>query len=249
MIPNGLTHEHAMHLQAAELERTIAMLRSLSEDEWSAQTDCPAWDVRRMYLHVLGACEAGASMRENVRQFVSARRLQRREGGPLEAALSAVQIRSRLDLTPAQIVSRLGSIAAPMVRARTKVPALARRAKIKVDGPVVERWTAGYLIDTIYLRDLWMHRVDACRATGQMISLSVDHDAVIVADVVNEWAHRHAQPCRLTLTGPAGGVFEFGSDPKSVATVPDLDFDAVDFCRTLSGRAAGSDLLATVVPF
>ena len=72
MIPNGLTHEHAMHLQAVELERTVAMLRSLSEDAWSAQTDCPSWDVRRMYLHVLGACEAGASIRESVRQFVSA---------------------------------------------------------------------------------------------------------------------------------------------------------------------------------
>lgn len=249
MIPNGLTHHQAMRLQEAELEQTIAMLRSLSENAWSAQTDCPAWDVRHMYLHVLGACEAGASMREGMRQFVSARRLQRREGGPLEAALSAVQIRSRLDLTPTQIVSRLSGIAAPMVRARTKMPAPVRRTKIMVDGPIVERWTVGYLIDTIYLRDLWMHRVDACRATGQQMALSADHDAVIVADVVNEWAHRHAQPCRLTLTGPAGGVFEFNATSKSDPPVPELELDAVEFCRTLSGRATGSDLLATVVPF
>jgi hypothetical protein len=36
--------------------------------------------------------------------------------------------------------------------------------KLKVDGPVHETWTLGYLTDTIYLRDLWMHRIDAARA-------------------------------------------------------------------------------------
>jgi len=36
--------------------------------------------------------------------------------------------------------------------------------KLKLDGPVHETWTLGYLTDTIYLRDLWMHRIDAARA-------------------------------------------------------------------------------------
>jgi len=36
--------------------------------------------------------------------------------------------------------------------------------KLKLDGPVHETWTLGYLADTIYLRDLWMHRIDAARA-------------------------------------------------------------------------------------
>ena len=36
---------------------------------WKAPTDCPAWDIRAMYQHVLGACEAGASIRENVHQL------------------------------------------------------------------------------------------------------------------------------------------------------------------------------------
>ena len=35
---------------------------------------CPDWDVREMYLHVLGTCEAGASMRENVHQRRRARK-------------------------------------------------------------------------------------------------------------------------------------------------------------------------------
>jgi hypothetical protein len=62
--------------------------------------------------------------------------------------------------------------------------------------------------------------------------------------VAREWAARHGQPCTLTLTGPAGGTIQFGSDG------PSLTYDAIEFCRTLSGRGdAGADLLSTRVPF
>ncbi len=81
---------------------------------------------------------------------------------------------------------------------------------MKVDGPVVEKWSLGYLIDTIYLRDAWMHRVDVTRATGAALVLTPDHDGRIVADVVAEWARRHGQPFTLHLTGPAGGTFTGG---------------------------------------
>ena len=87
-----LTHGEAMALQATELDRTLELLRSLSPADWSAQTDCPDWDVRRMYLHVLGACEAGASMREMVHQMRAGKRYQKLHGGPLEAGLSATQV-------------------------------------------------------------------------------------------------------------------------------------------------------------
>jgi uncharacterized protein (TIGR03083 family) len=141
-----LTHPEAMRLQADELDRTLALLRSLDAAAWAAQTDCPAWDVRAMYQHVLGACEAGASVRENVRQFSGALAHRRRHGGSLEAALTAVQVRARADLTPAQIVARLAAVAPAMVRGRRRVPALARRhVRLKADGPVFETWRLGYL--------------------------------------------------------------------------------------------------------
>ena len=60
----SLSHTEAMDLQATELQRALTLLESLTASDWSAPTDCPAWDVRRMYLHVLGACEGGASARE-----------------------------------------------------------------------------------------------------------------------------------------------------------------------------------------
>lgn len=254
----GLSHREAMELQSVELERTLDLLRTFGEADWTAQTDCPDWDVRRMYLHVLGACAAAASMRENAHQMRLARRHRKAEGGPLEAGLSDVQVRERLALGPDQLVEDLTAIAPVTVRKRTKLPALVRRAKIGIDGPVVERWSLGYLTDTIYLRDLWMHRVDACRATGRALVLSADHDGRIVADVVAEWARRHGQPFALTLTGPAGGRFRStGSGPTGEAhgsgsdetSAGDLELDAVDFCRTLAGREPATGLLTTVVPF
>jgi uncharacterized protein (TIGR03083 family) len=245
----GLSHDEAMQLQSVELDQTLALLRSLDDAEWAAQTDCPAWDVRRMYLHVLGACEAAASIRENLHQMRAAKRHQRSEGGPLEAALSAVQVRERLELGPAEVVERLTAVAPVAVRKRTKLPALLRRAKMKIDGPVVETWPLGYLVDTIYLRDLWMHRVDTARATEHELVLRPDHDGHIVADVVAEWARRHGRPFTLTLTGPAGGTFTAAGVSGSAEPNAELALDAIDFCRTLGGRAPGTGLLATIVPF
>ncbi len=239
-----LAHREAMALQRDELERTIALLADLAPHEWTTQTECPAWDVRRMYLHVLGACEGGASLKEQMHQMRAARRTQKAEGGPLEAALSAVQVSEREPLSAGELVERLRAVAPRTIKQRSSLPGVVRNAvRMKVDGPVVERWRLGYLIDTIYLRDMWMHRVDACRATGRPVELTAAHDGRIVGDVVGEWARRHGRPFSLQLTGPAGGEWSVGEGG------PALSLDAVEFCRTLGGRAAGEGLLATIVPF
>lgn len=247
-----LSHPEAMRLQGIELERLLALLRSLDDADWSAPTDCPDWDVRRMALHVLGACEAGASLRENAHQMLAGRRHQKAEGGPLEAALSSVQVAERLDLTPGQVVDRLAAIAPAAVRGRSRLPGLVRRARMKVDGPVIETWSLGYLVDTIYLRDLWMHRLDVARATGRELVLDPTHDGRIVADVAAEWARRHGRPFTLVLSGPAGATFVSdgsGGDRGATGEPTRLELDAVDFCRTLAGRAEATGLLATIVPF
>jgi uncharacterized protein (TIGR03083 family) len=242
-----LTHEEAMRLQVRELDRTLASLRTLEAAAWNASTDCPAWDVRAMYAHVLGACEAGASLRENLHQLRRARSYRRRHGGPLEAALSTLQVSERADLSPTEIVERLTAIAPKTVRGRTRTPELVRtHAKMAVDGPVFETWTLGYLIDTIYLRDLWMHRVDMSHAVGRPMELRPEHDGRIVADVVAEWGRRHGKPFVLELAGPAGGTYIHDED---VAPAEHISMDAVQFCRTLAGRQPATGLLSTVVPF
>ena len=242
-----LAHHEAMELQAAELNRTVNLLRSLDDANWAAPTDCPGWSVRAMYLHVLGACEAGASMRKNIHQLRQGRAYRKAHGGPLEAALSAVQVRERTHLTPAEIVERIARIAPETVRGRSRTPAIIRHhARMAVDGPVHETWKLGYLIDTIYLRDLWMHRIDVGHALDRPVELSAEHDGRIVIDVVAEWARRHGQPFLLELTGIAGGTYSHHPDLPEAEHVT---LDAVEFCRTLAGRAPAAGLLTTVVPF
>jgi hypothetical protein len=111
---------------------------------------------------------------------------------------------------------------------------------------VYETWKLGYLIDTIYLRDLWMHRVDLSHALNRPLDLSTDHDGRIVADVVAEWARRHGKPFALELTGPAGGTYAHENDFPGAEQ---LSMDAVEFCRTLAGRGPAVGLLTVVVPF
>jgi len=105
-----------------------------------------------------------------------------------------------------------------------------------------ESWSVGYLLRTILTRDPWMHRTDLSAATGLPMTLTPDHDGVIVDDVVAEWAERHGRPYQLELTGPAGGSWRRG-DAELVT------LDAVEFCRIISGRGVGVGLLATQVPF
>lgn len=239
-----LSHPEAITLQAVELDRALHLLRSLDPDQWNAPTDCPDWDVRHVYLHVLGACEAGASIRENVHQMRAGRAHRRHNGGTLEAGLSATQVREREALTPVELIDRLAAVAPIVVKKRASLPGIVRRgARMKVDGPVVETWRLGYLVDVIYLRDLWMHRIDTCRATGHEPTLTPDHDGRIVADVVAEWTRRHGQPVSLHLRGPAGGTF------LTPGPGEDLDLDAIEFCRILAGRAPATRLLQTIVPF
>lgn len=90
-----------------------------------------------------------------------------------------------------------------------------------------------------------MHRIDTARSTGSSLTLTSEHDGRIVANVVADWAARHASAFNLTLTGPAGGRYRAGHVGGERH-----ELDAVEFCRRLSGRGARSqDLLGTLTPF
>ena len=101
----------------------------------------------------------------------------------------------------------------------------------------------GHLMDVIYTRDVWMHRVDIARATGRPLELDAAVDGRVVEDVVAEWAARHRQPFSLRLTGPAGGGFHVQDGGQS------LELDAVEFCRAVSGRFSGGGLLDVLILF
>jgi hypothetical protein len=143
------------------------------------------------------------------------------------------------------------SVSARGARGRRRIPGFLRRRRApgtEVVNGVPETWSLGYVTDVILTRDPWMHRLDLARATGRDPVHTADHDGVIIADVVAEWARRHGQPYRLELTGPAGGSWSSGTGGAEIV------IDAADFCRILSGRP-GTDgrqpwgLLTTQVPF
>jgi uncharacterized protein (TIGR03083 family) len=166
------------------------------------------------------------------------------KNGPMIDAMTALQIRDRAELTPHEIVARFERAAPRSVRARRRMPGLVRRMPMKVDPPFdKDGWRLGYLMDVIYNRDAWAHRVDVSRAIGRDMVLTPEHDGRLVADVVAEWARRHGKPFTLILTGPAGGTFVAGDGGEHI------ELDAVELCRILSGRAEGTGLMITEVPF
>lgn len=237
-----LDRKEASVLAAAENARFVALVESLGPDDWARPTDCAAWDVRALVTHVLGAMEGHVS----VPVFVHQLRAGKKAAGdrPDIDGMTEVQVRERSHLEPRQIVERVRDLGPRAARARARVPALLRQIRFPQEvGPAKEWWSLGYLFDTILTRDTWMHRVDLCRATGRAIELTPAHDGRIVADVVAEWARRHGRSFMLTLTGPAGGTFTEGDGGEPIT------IDAVEFARTLSGRASGTGLLQQAVPF
>ena len=240
----GLGHALAGRLAAAEYTRCVAQLRSLAPADWERPTACPAWDVHAMACHVLGMAEFAASPLEQARQFLAARRA----GGLFLDALTGLQVAKHRHRSPAEIVERLAATGPRAARRRARMPRLVRQVRLReqpVDdtGASTEDWALGFLTDVILTRDPWLHRSDIAAATGRALTLTADHDGILVADAAAEWAQRHGQPCALILTGPAGGRWEWG------AGGPGYELDAIEFCRAVSGRGAGDGLLATRVPF
>jgi len=242
---SALPRPVAVRLAATEYTRCTEAFRSLRLGQWAARTDCPAWNVRQMAAHMLGMAEMAASIRESLRQ----QRKATQAGGTFIDALNQLQVDERRDWTPERITERYAARAPRAVAGRRRTPSFVRRRTMPqlpdVNG-AHEPWTYGYLIDVILTRDPWMHRLDIARAAGTALHLTADHDGVIVADVVAEWAGRHGKDFELTLTGPAGGAWKAGTGG------PGWTLDAIDFCRATSRRPASvtlGELMNTEVPY
>jgi uncharacterized protein (TIGR03083 family) len=232
-----------MELAATEYDRFLAAVDQLGDGDWTKQTDNELWDVKALLGHVLATMDSNADMEETGRQQAAAADRLQREGGYYIDALTAVQVEKYANASPADVAEGLRTTAPRALAGRRDMPEPVRLSELTPGPPFEGTWTIGFLLDTIYTRDTWMHRVDLCRATGQDMELTADHDGRIVADVVDEWARAHGQAFDLVLTGPAGGTFSAGSGGEQ------LELDAVEFCRILSGRGAATGLLKQGVAF
>jgi uncharacterized protein (TIGR03083 family) len=242
MNASRITRPEAHVMALEEFERFADTVSSLSTEEWPRQTDCTAWNVRQMVLHVLGSGDAQASVREFVRQL--------RKGLPLNKEIDShhwvdgmneFQIRERDHMSNEEVVEQLRAIGPKAVRGRWRTPPPARYLPLPF-GPPIGWVPLKYLLDVGFTRDVWCHRIDLHRAVDRPMRLTPEHDGRLVADIVLEWAQIHGQPFELVLEGPAGGKFAQGVGGERV------EIDAIDFIRVVSGRLPGTGVLANPLP-
>lgn len=239
-----ITRAEVEGLARAEYARVADQLRGLSPEDWSNPTDCSLWDVRAMAGHCTGMLATFTGYRTLMGEMRTATKTSKRSGVPMIDALTAQQVADHAGLSTDELIAKVDDVGPGAARWRATRPALFRRMPMKEEvGGKEETWRMGYLLDVILTRDPWMHRVDISRATGRPMELTAEHDGRIIADVVAEWARRHGAPFTLTLTGPAGAEYVSGEGGEHIT------IDAVEFCRTLSGRATGTGLLTQEVPF
>jgi uncharacterized protein (TIGR03083 family) len=222
--------DQAQAVAHAEGRATLALLRTLGDDDWGRPTDCTEWDVRALVAHLVAQCQDGIHLASMLRRELLSRR--RYPDKPPVDAYMAVGVDDHRAASGPQLVERFARLWPRATHARRRRPAVLRRITLDPGIPGQPRWRLDYVLDVIFNRDLWMHRVDLARATGRPLVLG-DHDRQIVAQVVRDLAHGwSAAPVALELTGPAGGGWLLGSgDPVAVVRA-----EAVAYMRALSGR-------------
>ncbi|MEO7022375.1 MAG: maleylpyruvate isomerase family mycothiol-dependent enzyme [Ktedonobacteraceae bacterium] len=221
-----------------ELERFLALVTSLSLDDWEKPTACPLWNVQQMLAHVTGAAASYARWSEFKRQnSLRVQRPYRASGLSYLDSLNQIQVNDRVQATPAALIDELRAVGPRAIATRAKLPALLRAIRLPIPG--TGGITAiGYLTDLIYTRDMWMHRLDICQTTHCEMSMTTEHDGRITALVIRDLVKQFVPPLRkasivYTLTGTGGGTWQFGQKGSALTSIK---MDALDFHRLASGR-------------
>jgi uncharacterized protein (TIGR03083 family) len=229
-------------LAEEEFRRFADLAASLTGPEWARPTDCDAWDVRKVALHVLGSGDAQASFPQFVHQLWRGVPLNKEiDSHHWVDGMNELQIRERAQLSNDEIVAQLATVGPKAVKGRWRTPPPMRYLPIPF-GPPFGWMPLKYLLDVGFTRDTWAHRIDICGATGRDMHVTPDHDGRLVADIVAEWAELHGRPFELVLEGPAGGKFSQGAGGERV------EIDAIEFVRVLSGRRPGTGVLGHPLP-
>lgn len=238
-----LRQPEADAVAAVEYRRYLDQIRALGPDDWGKPTDCTRWTVHDLVAHTVGQTQSMASLKELARQSRLGPKVQREIGSavPVDGS-NEVQVRDRRGWTPQQLVDAYAEAVPAALRLRRRLPWPLRSIPVSFAPPDLPTKPLGYILHPVITRDVWMHRIDLWRATGAPLELTAGHDGRIVADLVREWSTAHDDPFDLHLTGPAGGHFVRGRSEDQ------LELDAVEFCRIVSGRGSGEGLLAHSFP-
>lgn len=232
------TRQDAIAQGEAEYAALLAMLHTLAPEDWSRSTDCPAWTVREIVAHVNGAAEEAVSRKVQARHLLIAQTRDRKV--PTVDSLSAQQVADRESRTPDELVAELERLGPTAPRARSRTPGLVRNRPMPTGSGCLPGDTMGYLIDVIYSRDVWMHRIDIDRATGCGMPAD-DAEPAIVGQVVRDLSRGWARtPFTLRLTGRVEGSWRVGDGEGDAG---EASVDAVALCRLLSGRSDETHVL------
>jgi uncharacterized protein (TIGR03083 family) len=243
-----LAHREAMSMAKLELERFLALVTSLSGDDWEKPTACTLWNVRHILAHVTGASAAYAHWSEFKRQGnPKVQRLYRASGLSFLDSMNQIQVDDRASAPPAALIDELRTVGPRALATRARLPALLRALRVPLPalGGIVP---IGYLTDLIYTRDMWMHRLDICRATGREMVMTTEHDGRIVALVMRDLEKKLAAQLRTTsmvyhLSGRSGGLWQLGAKVSPAATI---QLDVLDFNLLASGRLPSEEAWSRV---
>lgn len=223
-------------LARAELAAFLALLDQLEGADWEKPTACTLWSVRDLVAHQAGHAQMGSGLAGFIAQAnPRLTRPYRKRGMSTLDALNQAQVDRRRDLPIEQVIAELRDGTARSIVSRGRMTWPARRVPVPV--PPVGLMPVGTLFDRIMPRDMWIHRLDIADATGKPFAQTVEHDGVMVAQVVADAARHVGKKAptlgvTLRLAGPAGGAFRLTNGTERV----ELAMDVPDFMRRTSDR-------------
>lgn len=240
-----LSRAEVIPLAREELSRFLNLIESLTPADWDKPTECSLWMVKDIVAHQASHVLALTHFREFIDQFnpLNLRDYSRRGMNSLDAA-NQRQVDKRAKWTPAQIIAEIRENSETSFIGRQRFPFLLRWLRVRTPG--YEGLVSGAeLFDNIFTRDMWMHRLDICHATGHEMAQTADHDGRITALVVRDLdqhlsAKLKGRSLIYRLTGKAGGEWTVGGSSPAAAEV---SLDALDFHRLASGRISSQQAL------
>ncbi len=225
-----------------ELQRFVELIETLTPSDWEQPTACTLWTVKDIVAHQAAHVIAGTRFTEFLSQFNSRnfRDYTARGMNSLDAA-NQRQVDLRAERTSAELIAEIKTNSERSLQGRQRFPWLLRLMQVPVPGHD-GRLSLGDLIDIIFTRDMWMHRLDICRATGRSMVLTAEHDGRINALIMRELgmtlqAKLKDAAVLYRLTGPAGGEWVLGGSKSPTASIT---MDTLDFNWLASKHINGS---------
>ncbi|HEX2296579.1 MAG TPA: maleylpyruvate isomerase family mycothiol-dependent enzyme [Actinomycetota bacterium] len=211
----GITAREGEATSLALAADLVTFLEGLTAEEWAAVTPCDPWTVKDVAAHLLGWCDALCSPRAFGVQARAALARRKRFGNLLDAHNDA-QVELARDVSTEEVLDRLRVMTPKAAKLRRRLGASLHYvpAYAKFLGGT---FNLGYLMNSVFPRDLIVHTLDVAQATGRDAPLG-DAAGRIAADMLRDWARRTGADATVELTGPAGGVYVAGDGRRATIT-------------------------------